>query len=285
MDKLKQGFEILDLAVKVAIAIIGFFIVDAAHKAHELQRMQYELQQQQANVQKTQAESAKALAEQTKLLAEAQTVTRKEDAALVAMIVDLLFKQNLQCVTEDQSVMINFLTELNDEYNKVKLGSRIAGALNKRRACDQQNLAISRDAKLVQVDGLIPNVSASNVKGLLSSLKLKPEFEAAARSTDEQRRKGADGYVALGRPSGSKAFTNFELVGGTPAIDANVPSGSIWRSRWSVYLRTNSSNTDEGSNPIIGVIEERQCVRIVDVFPNIRGQTWAAVGLTQCPGA
>jgi hypothetical protein len=290
MDKLKQGLEVLDVAVKVAIAIIGFLVLGAARNSYELQKMQYDLQQQQANVQKTQSESAKLLAEQTKALAEAQTVTRKEDTALVTMIVDLLFKQNLQCVTEDQSVMIGFLAELNDEYNKVKIGNRVTGAFTKRHACEQQSAAISADAKLVkaEVNGQIPDLSAANVKGLLFSLKQKPEFEAAAKSTNEQQKKGADGYVALGRPAGTappaSAFTNFEYAGGPTATDVNVPAGSVWRSRWPVYLRTNSNNTDDGSNPIIGTIGERQCVRVVDAYANIRGQTWAAVSLTQCPG-
>jgi len=279
---------VLDVAVKVAIAIIGFLVLGAARNSYELQRMQYDLQQQQANVQKTQSESAKLLAEQTKALAEAQTVTRKEDTALVTMIVDLLFKQNLQCVTEDQSVMIGFLAELNDEYNRVKIGNRVTGAFTKRHACEQQSAAISADAKLVkaEVNGQIPELNAGNVKGLLSSLKQKPEFEAAAKSTNEQQKKGADGYVALGRPAGtaSPTFTNFEHVGGPTLTDANVPINSVWRSRWAVYLRTNSNNTEDGTNPIIGTIGERQCVRVVESYANIRGQTWAAVSLTQCPG-
>lgn len=285
METIKRLLEVADLAVKVVIAVVGFLVVGAARNAYELQKMQYELQQQQATVQKTQAESAKLLAEQTKTMAEAQTVTRKEDAALVTLIVDLLFKQNLQCRTEDQAVMIEFLVDLNDHYNQIKLGSRMPGAFARRRACEQ-NPAILADAKLTtqQAQGQIPDVDAANVKAVLSSLNETAEFKMAASGTVEQQGKGADGFVALGRSTGSKGFANFEYLGGTPMVDANVPPGSVWRSKWSVYLRTNTNNTEEGSNPIIGVINEKTCVRIVETFPNIRGQTWAAVGLTPCPG-
>jgi len=283
MENLKRALEVADVFVKIAIAVIAFFVLGAARHAYELQKMQYDLQQQQATIQKTQAESAKLLAEQTKAMAEAQTVTRKEDAALVTLIVDLLFKQNLQCRTEDQAVMIEFLVEINDHYNQVKLGNRMPGAFARRRACEQ-NPAIVADARLTteHANGLIPDLSAANVKAMLSSITQTPEFKAAASATVEQRGKGADGFVALGRSAGAKGFTNFEYAGGTPMGEANVAAGSVWRAKWAVYLRTNTNNTEEGSNPILGVINEKTCVRVIEAFPNIRGQTWAAVGLVPC---
>src|SRR5439155_1894855 len=136
----------------------------------------------------------------------------------VTMIVDLLFKQSLQCRTEDQAVMMEFLVELNDHYNEVKLGTRVAGAFNKRRMCEEQNPAIQADAKLVSEgsNGQIPEVNSANVKMVLSSLTQRQEYLTAASGTAEQEGKGADGFVALGRLTGSKGFSNFEHVCGTP---------------------------------------------------------------------
>src|SRR5205085_9737632 len=120
--------EACDILVKVGLAIIAFVFVDQSQKSYELQKRQADLQHVQVETLKLQAEHSKIQAEQTKLLADAQSLTRKDDAALVHLIVHLLFKQNLQCRTEDQMVLISFLGEMNDSYNKVKLGERVAGA-------------------------------------------------------------------------------------------------------------------------------------------------------------
>src|SRR5262249_537089 len=162
-------------------------------------KKQYELEQKQADIQKTAAEAAKLQAEQTKLLVEAQAATRKEDAALVTMIVDLIFKQAQQCRTEDQAVMFEFLVEMNDQYNTVKLGrTGIAGAFKKRHECEDQNPAIIADARPAKEagNGQIQQVAESNIKAVLEALLKKKEFKSAAPNLGQT---GANGYIALGR--------------------------------------------------------------------------------------
>lgn len=214
MEKLKTFAEAADLLIKIGLVIAAFLFVDEAQKLRDIQK-------QQADLLKTQAEH-------TRLLAEAQSMGRKDDHELTKMIIDLLLKQDKACLSEDQMVLVSFLSEMNDQYNRVKLGDRMIGAIGK---------SVGRDY---------------------------------------------DGFVALGRPLGS-SVTNFTLVTGSMGNDGGVTDGSVLRSKWSVYLRTNTTNTEEGTNPIIGLIGERQCIRTLEAAPNVRGQTWARVQLVSCP--
>ncbi len=116
MDKLKSIVEACDIILKIGLAVAAFLFVDKAQQGFELQKQQVELQRGQAENLKLQAEHSKIQADQSKIQAEAtktladvQSTTRKDDAALVQLIVELLFKQNLNCRTEDQMVLISFL--------------------------------------------------------------------------------------------------------------------------------------------------------------------------------
>src|SRR5439155_20116019 len=94
-----------------------------------------------------------------------------------------------------------------------------------------------------------------NVKKVTDSLPLSPAFKEAKAKVAGNVGRDYDGFVALGRPLGA-SFTNFTFVPGTGGMsgDGNVTAGSVLRSKWSVYLRTNTTNTEEGTNPIIGLI-------------------------------
>jgi hypothetical protein len=92
-----------------------------------------------------------------------------------------------------------------------------------------------------------------------------------------------DGFVALGAfDQQAKTYPNFRLLSDSPD-EGGVKSGDIMKAKTSVYLRTNTENTEGKTNPTLGTIPEGGCVRILDRLDNIRGQTWAAVKqLTNC---
>jgi len=292
MERLKTFAEACDLLIKVGLSIAAFLFVDKAQQSYDLQKQQLELQRGQAENLKLQAEHSKIQAEQsriqaeaTKTLADVQSTNRKDDAALVQLIVELLFKQNLQCRTEDQMVLISFLGEMNDSYNKVKLGERVAGAFGKRRECAASQ-ATDADAKLVKTssDGKIPFVAQESVHKVLDVLLHDAEFRSAmGPDFIKHRNSGAAGYVALGRPVGEEDFVNFDLLTTKRKPNNDVPDGSLMMANVPVYLRANRGSTDEGRNPIIGQIAEHRCVEAIDAFPNTRGQTWALVKLADCP--
>jgi hypothetical protein len=268
--------------------------VDKAQQSFELQKQQLELQRGQAenlNLQaqhsKIQAEQSKIQAEATKTLADVQSNHRQADAALVQMIVELLFKQNLQCRTEDQMVLISFLGEMNDNYNKVKLGDRFAGAFGKRRECALTNEAVKADAMAVQSanDGKIPVLTLENASSVIEGLLKQSEFShAMGREFSTHRAAGAIGYVALGPAVGANDFANFKLLDGTRSSNLDItPDGSLLQASNGVFVRANRRSTDDGHNPIAGQIVDHKCLRTIDTFPNTRGQTWALVKLADCP--
>ena len=225
-------------------------------------------------------------AEQTKIMADAQSVVRKDDAALVQLIVELLFKQNLQCRTEDQMVLISFLGEMKTHsYNKVKLGDQVARAFGKRRECALSNEAVKADAKIVKsAAGGIPALTAENIDGVFEPLLQQAEFKTAmGTELVKYQAKGAVGYVALGRPAGRNNFSNFDLLTGDRTDNLDVTDGSLLQTNAPVYVRVNRSSTDDGHNPIVGLLADHQCVKTIDAFPNTRGQTWALVKLAECP--
>lgn len=290
MDKLKSIVEACDIILKIALAVAAFLFVDKAQQGFVVQKQQLELQKGQAENLKLQADHSKIQAEQSKIQAEAtltlanvQSNARKDDAALVQLIVDLLFKQNLHCRTEDQMILISFLGEMNDSYNKVKLGERVAGAFGKRREC-MATAAADPDAKLVTAsNGKIPLVTRENIQKVLEALLHDAEFKSAVDPDFiKHRNKGAAGFVALGRPAGED-FVNFDLLTTKRTAKNDVPDGSLMMANVPVFLRANRGSTDEGRNPIIGQIAEHRCAETIDAFPNTRGQTWALVKLADCP--
>ena len=286
MDKIKAIAEACDILVKVGLALIALVFVDKTQKSYELQKHQADLQRIQVETLKLSAENSKIQAEQTRIMADAQSVVRKDDAALVQMIVELLFKQNVQCRTEDQMVLISFLGEMNDSYNKVKLGDRVAGAFGKRRECALNSDAILADAKIVKNsgDGKIPVLSAANVDAVFEPLLKQAEFKAAmGQEFLKYQAKGATGYVALGRPIGANNFSSFDLLTGDRSGNLDVTDGSLLQANAPVFVRANRRSTDDGHNPIIGQIADHQCVKTIDAFPNTRGQTWALIKLADCP--
>ena len=96
-----------------------------------------------------------------------------------------------------------------------------------------------------------------------------------------------DGYVALGKITPSvQSQINFvyDASNEQSIQDEEPPSvSSILRAKWSVNLRGNTSNTTLGNNPILGIIEQGECVEVVDEPQGFRGQFWTKVLRITCP--
>ncbi len=222
MDKIKSIIEMCDIAVKIGHCSRSVLLrgqgapkLPAAEgAARELQRGQVENLKLQAEHSKIQAEQAKIQAEATSTLAKVQRDHRQDDAALVQMIVELLFKQNLQCRTEDQMVLISFLGEMNDSYNKVKLGDRVAGAFGKRRECALMNEAVKQDASVVQSSNGGRDCRSDPGKRDWHSRAVAPERRIQSTrwgmSSSKYQAAGAIGYVALGNPVGANQFRQLQ---------------------------------------------------------------------------
>ena len=95
-----------------------------------------------------------------------------------------------------------------------------------------------------------------------------------------------EGFVALGRvTTGVYAQVNFDRLDGQPATGdgAAPPAGTVLRARWEVNLRENTSVTTAGANPILGMIDKDECIRLSAPPEVQRGQFWARVARVACP--
>ena len=93
----------------------------------------------------------------------------------------------------------------------------------------------------------------------------------------------ADGYVSVGVfNQDSQTFRNFDVAKDKASKDGHINPATVIKAKWSVYLRANMTDTEAGQNPILGIVPEGGCVRVLDSTPAVRGQTWAAVKLASC---
>ncbi len=250
MPGLKEITDALDLLIKAAIAAGTFFIYTQAEK---------------------QAEFTKAMAEATKNMAEAKQTTQGTNLVIVNRLLDLFADIRKDCLSEDRTYMVTFLVDVNNTYNDVKFDrNRISSILTAEQHCQ------SPDATAVQHtglgDGSIPLVTTKNIQELNNSLKSAAPVAPIALDAE-----APDGYVAVGSP----AVQNFTIVS-PPGGSGDIGPKTLLKAKWSVYLRSNTENTESGLNAIRGLIQENNCVRVLKPYPGIRGQIWAAVKLAGC---
>jgi hypothetical protein len=261
MESLKPVAEVADVAVKVVIAVILFFLYGTAQK---------------------QAEISKTTAEATKVLAEAQKSKQETNLIVLEKLLTLFSDVHKDCLTEDRSFFINYLVEINNEYNKVQIDlTRLGVILGAQRTCTRASGKPDENARVVQEQnkGEIPFVDKSTIRAV-QGLLLQAGIQAAPTPGGGE---APNGYAAIGIfDSSNLTFQNFEVLSGTAKVDGSVSKGTVLKSRWAVYLRANTENTTSGGNPILGLIKEGGCVESLESFPNTRGQTWAAVRLVDC---
>jgi hypothetical protein len=94
------------------------------------------------------------------------------------------------------------------------------------------------------------------------------------------------GNAAIGRAQTSTfAQVNFDRVDGRPATgDGSAPAlGDVLRARWEVNLRANLTVTTQGGNPVLDTLAKGDCVKVLSMPENLRGQFWSLVQRTDCP--
>jgi hypothetical protein len=251
---LKDITDALDLAIKAAIAAGTFFIYTQAEK---------------------QADIAQKMADASAKVAEAKQTTQGTNLVIVNRLLDLFADIRKDCLSDDRIYIVTFLVEVNNTYNDVKFKPE---AINSILTAQQH--CTSPDAKAVQSTGLgagsIPVVTPQNIQQLNNSLKSDAPVQAITSEAELP-----DGYVAVGS-LGKEGFRNFSIVSQPVGSDTSIVAQTLLKARWSVYLRSNTENTETGRNAIRGIIEENKCARVLKPYPGIRGQTWAAVKLAEC---
>jgi hypothetical protein len=262
MPALKDVAEALDLGIKGAIAVFAFFIYGQAEK--------------QANISETIAKANEKVAKAAEEEATSRKTTQDTNLVIVDKMLGIFADIRKECLSDDRKYIVHFLVEVNNRYNAIHFDDTMIGSiLSAQRSCD------SPDAKFVQKTSLgagkIPDLTPQNIQQVNDSLKsdapVQPISSEAALP---------DGYVAVGS-IGKEGFRNFSIVSQPVGSDANiiVPQ-ALLKARWSVYLRSNTENTETDRNPIRGIIQENHCVQVLTPYPGIRGQTWAAVKLVEC---
>lgn len=254
MDRIKPLMESLDLLVKIVIAVLAFFIFQVQKDRLILEGQQIE------NLQKQQS----------------------TNLVVAEKIISLLYEEKSKCIAEDQAFMIDFLIDNNNEYNRVKINKEsFYRASAARRNC--AGGAVAQDARTtasLTADGKVPILTRRDMQATQDRLE-KEGITVAAAPTSSLK---PSGYVAVGAFSPEKKiFRNFEVTSDLVGSDGSISKESVIQSRWAVYLRANTSDTDQGGNPILGLVKEGSCVKVLESFPGVRGQTWAAVNLVDCP--
>jgi hypothetical protein len=250
MAGLKEVADALDLLIKAAIAAGTFFIYTQAEK---------------------QAEFAEKMANATKNMAEAKQTTQGTNLVIVNRLLDLFSDIRKDCLSDDRMYMVTFLVEVNNTYNDVKFKpDAINSILTAEQHCQSRDATAVKNTALGA--GSIPLVTPQNIQELNNSLKSDAPVQPIPSEAEVP-----DGYVAVGSPT----VQNFIIVA-PPGGLGDVGPRTLLKAKWSVYLRSNTENTETGNNAIRGLIQQNNCVRVLKPYPGIRGQTWAAVKLAAC---
>ena len=251
MDKAKTILDLLDLLLKVGLAIAAVAIFGMQEKRLELE-------------QKTQDLAS----------------SRQTSNVLVAeKIIELLFDEKSKCIAEDQAFLIDFLIDNNNHYNAIKIDKDdFYQASAARRNCVTGPVAADATAA-TKVYGDLKTLTPSNVEAV--SRELSSAVRVQVQGVGDEK---PQGYVAVGTfDSEAKTFRNFDVPSASIQGDGVVKAGTVIKAKWSVYLRADTSNTQSGNNSILGLVPGGGCAEVIESMPGIRSQTWAAVKLTTCP--
>jgi hypothetical protein len=216
---LQTWLNYLDLSVKIIITVVVFFIWGDEKERLAIQKQQTEIQEKQAATEQTLAESLK--------------VKQEINLAIVDKLITLLSGYEQQCLSEDRHLFVQYLISVNDEYSKVKFPKGAQDAIfGARQNCGGKDLLIVDPSNYAS----IPANPTETVKKLAGS------------------KETPDGYVALGVfDKDNKTYRNFRIEAGR-SDDDGVKDGTIMKANWSVYLRTNTENTESSANPPLGII-------------------------------
>jgi hypothetical protein len=250
MAKIKEFLEFLDLAVKVFIAVMAFFVFGLQKERLALQTTQVELQQKQLSLLQTQQTQSLVVAEK---------------------IIALLFEEKNKCLAEDQAFLIDFLIDTHNTYNTIKIiKADFIRASSARRSCS--NAPAAGKGTTGKDEGPLPLVTPDNAG--------KAIREVSPPTTE---RPEGTAFVAVGAfDRAKKTFRNFAVPAATTMDDGSIAAGTVIKAFWSVYLRSNTSDTTDNANPKLGVLDEGSCAKVERSTPGVRGQTWALVRPVPC---
>lgn len=91
------------------------------------------------------------------------------------------------------------------------------------------------------------------------------------------------GWVAVGKTGGTFGQINFDGAEGLLRRPPEVASGTTLTARWTVNLRMSNEDVEGGNNPVTRVLQAGECVE-PKAAQELRGQVWAEVVVTPCPG-
>jgi hypothetical protein len=169
-----------------------------------------------------------------------------------------------------------------EAYNDIKINKTdFYRASSARRSCTIGSVAHDAQLSASLHQGAVPVLDTQVIAKVQNDLRGKGVTVARVAGEEEP-----SGYAAIGAfTSDKKSFRNFEVPADSVRPDGSIAPNTTVQARWSVYLRANYDNTEEGRNPIFGIIAENAYAKVLKSFPSVRGQTWAAVKLVNCPAA
>lgn len=177
---------------------------------------------------------------------------KKTDSYLIGgEILKIIFAPDRECLTEDQYMVIDFLAEL---YNKTAETpaprEMFLNVMRQRPACLKK----------------MPIVVSTATEGyvVIGSAKYS--------CTDCPTRRVID-------------FSNFAVLSSLDrtTIIGKLPPGAIVKAKININLRANTTDIELGGNPVLRSLEAGQCALVKESFAQLRGNTWAAVTLGDCP--
>lgn len=235
---------------------------------------------------------------------------RDKNVDLTLKFYDIIASPRFECMDEGHAPLLNVFIDVNNRFNDVKIDSaQIINVLTNDSLKSAKCKASLDAATVLKTAGGIPTASSAGSgtgdPGGSPSRDQNRQFkEAAAQAAQAYQGirpgdgvpkgagnpadpAGADGWVALGRFNGNTGFTNFTVFGGFKGkVDGRggLPPNLTLRARWAVYLRLTNADTARGDNPILGVLSEGTCAKVLQSVPDLRGQTWALVDVQDsCP--
>lgn len=245
--------------------------------------------------------------------------TREKDVELLLKFYEIIGSKRFECFDDSTTPLLKIYVDGNNKYSQIKFNfSELASSLAKS-SLGNTSCKAHQDASIVVAEaGRVPVATSSAVAMPGAAVGDRPkdanqlvkaaggQVQKALDSTPPQAgaaprletarapvtrssspSDGADGWVAVGRYTPELGFTNFTVSGGYKnRVDATgvLQKDSIIKARWAVYLRYNNADTLLGSNPILGVVSEGACAKVLDALPELRGQTWASVDIQDtCP--
>lgn len=240
--------------------------------------------------------------------------TRQMDVDLTVKFFDILESKRFSCFDENKAPLLDIIVQQHNSHNKVQIGAEVYENLV-LEALQDQGCQVSKDAARVKDrEGAVPIATSyqplgeneqgppaaadnTQIKRMLAKALAEEERRPAPAASSEpdvtgstapaaaDAPAGADGWVAVGRYKGkADGFTNFTVF--EPEQQkvnetGQIAPGATLRARWPVFLRRNTSDANQGRNPILGLVTEGTCARVVESRRDLRGQTWAAIDVAE----